>query len=432
MAVSPDAVVMPARPDRITIRVIAVITALLGVALATAQVSRAVWMLTSPEVTVNLLANGATPVASDAAVSASIDTVAVTTDLVASSRVLFAVGAIMLALTAIIVALAVTWLLWSISSEMRFPVALHRFTFAAGFALVLGPLIGTAAQGFGSMEAAHTTNDALGGILLVGFGVDGWGFAVPLVGFAVLALGYVFQAMRRMQRDTEGLNIGLVFAALVWDARRRRVGSVLLDVTGAVARIWVALVVVGAVFGLISLVVSPTTSITDVPITTAWPSALPCQSSGGTMPSATALYCGTIDSASLQVAGLGADVRSLIFVGGLLAYVTAATPGVLVSVPCRIAAAGRPFARRAPRWLLTSAVVVLIGGTASEVLLSIARYLTSHEVLPDASSGAAISAPVTFQLIIPIWPIGCALGLAALAVIFRYGSRMQRDTEGLV
>ena len=205
MAVSPDAVVMPSRPDRITIRVIAVITALLGVALATAQVSRAVWMLTSPEVTVNLLANGATPVASDAAVSASIDTVAVTTDLVASSRVLFAVGAIMLALTAIIVALAVTWLLWSISSEMRFPVALHRFTFAAGFALVLGPLIGTAAQGFGSMEAAHTTNDALGGILLVGFGVDGWGFAVPLVGFAVLALGYVFQAMRRMQRDTEGL-----------------------------------------------------------------------------------------------------------------------------------------------------------------------------------------------------------------------------------
>ena len=228
------------------------------------------------------------------------------------------------------------------------------------------------------------------------------------------------------------LIIGLVFAALVWDARRRRVGSVLLDVTGAVARIWVALVVVGAVFGLISLVVSPTTSITDVPITTAWPSALPCQSSGGTMPSATALYCGTIDSASLQVAGLGADVRSLIFVGGLLAYVTAATPGVLVSVPCRIAAAGRPFARRAPRWLLTSAVVVLIGGTASEVLLSIARYLTSHEVIPDASSGAAISAPVTFQLIIPIWPIGCALGLAALAVIFRYGSRMQRDTEGLV
>ena len=94
MAVSPDAVVMPARPDRITIRVIAVITALLGVALATAQVSRAVWMLTSPEVTVNLLANGATPVASDAAVSASIDTVAVTTDLVASSRVLFAVGAL--------------------------------------------------------------------------------------------------------------------------------------------------------------------------------------------------------------------------------------------------------------------------------------------------------------------------------------------------
>lgn len=228
------------------------------------------------------------------------------------------------------------------------------------------------------------------------------------------------------------LIVGLILAVLVWDARRRQVRSAILDVTGAVARVWVALVIVGAMFGLISLVAAPTTTITNAPITMAWPSALPCHSAGGAMPSTTALYCGTIDSASLEVAGLGAGVTSLIFAGGLLAYIAAATPGVLVSVLCGMAAAGRPFARRAPRWLLTSAIVIFVSGTASEVLLSIARYLASGEVFPDAWSDAAITAPPTFQLVIPVWPIGGALALAALAVIFRYGSRMQRDTEGLV
>jgi hypothetical protein len=137
--------------------------------------------------------------------AASVESASVTADFAQSARLLFAAGNLAFAVTALVVGAAAAWMLWAIASGMRFPVTLYRFTLAAGFALVLGPLLGTTAQGFGSMEAAHTTNDALGGILLVGFGVDGWWFAVPLVGFAVLALGYVFQAMRRMQRDTEGL-----------------------------------------------------------------------------------------------------------------------------------------------------------------------------------------------------------------------------------
>lgn len=205
MAISADTDVVPARADRITIRVIAALTALLGVALAAGQVSRAVWMLTSPEVTVRLLTDQAVPTVRDTAVTASIDTISVTTDLVTSSRVLFAVGAVVLALTALVVALAVTWLLWSVASGMPFPLALWRVTVAAGFALTLGPLIAAAADGFGTMEAASSVNEALGGILLVGWGIDEWGFAIPLVGLAVLALGYIFQAVHRMQRDTEGL-----------------------------------------------------------------------------------------------------------------------------------------------------------------------------------------------------------------------------------
>jgi len=228
------------------------------------------------------------------------------------------------------------------------------------------------------------------------------------------------------------LIIGLVLAVLVWDARRRRVASVILDVTGGVARIWVALVIVGAAFGLVGLLASPTTTITDAPVALAWPSALPCHSPGGTVSNATALYCGTINSATLEAASLSAGLKTLIFAGGLLTYIAAATPGVLVSVLCGHAAAGRPFARRAPQWLLASAIVILVTGTASEILLSITRYLVSADVLPGSWATSAVTAPRTFELVIPVWPIGGALALAALAVIFRYGSRMQRDTEGLV
>ncbi|MFC7766109.1 hypothetical protein [Leucobacter soli] len=36
------------------------------------------------------------------------------------------------------------------------------------------------------------------------------------------------------------------------------------------------------------------------------------------------------------------------------------------------------------------------------------------------------------QIQLPFWPLAAGLGFAALAAIFRYGSRLQRDQEGLV
>ena len=33
---------------------------------------------------------------------------------------------------------------------------------------------------------------------------------------------------------------------------------------------------------------------------------------------------------------------------------------------------------------------------------------------------------------VPFWPLAAGLAFAALATIFRYGSRLQRDTDGLV
>ena len=226
--------------------------------------------------------------------------------------------------------------------------------------------------------------------------------------------------------------IAVVLALLVWDARRRRVPSVIIDVTGAVARVWVALVLLGAVAGVIALFASPTTSLTELPVAVEWPSALPCASAGGEAGSTLGLYCARVTTASAEITALGAGVKTLLFVGGLLAYAVAATPGVLVAVLCGHAARGRAFAGRAPRWLLGSSIVILVAGMAGETILAIARYLAAQAVLPAASTGEPATAAATFAMTVPVWPIGAALALAALAAIFRYGSRLQRDTEGLV
>lgn len=226
--------------------------------------------------------------------------------------------------------------------------------------------------------------------------------------------------------------IACVLAVLVWDARRRRVASITLEVTGAVARMWVAVVILGAVLGFIGLFTAPTITLTEFPVGAGWPTPLPCDGPGGPASAAPTLYCARILTATAEVAGLGAGIKTLIFIGGLLAYATAATPGVLVAVLSGRAGNGRPFDRSSSRWLLGSALVILVAGMLSEVLLAIARFLAAGAVLPDGASGAAITAAPTFQMVLPVWPIGASLALAALAVVFRYGSRLQRDTEGLV
>lgn len=51
--------------------------------------------------------------------------------------------------------------------------------------------------------------------------------------------------------------------------------------------------------------------------------------------------------------------------------------------------------------------------------------------LPDSDLSTWLPRP-RFDLTLPFWPIAAGLAFAALATIFRYGARLQRDTEGLV
>jgi hypothetical protein len=228
------------------------------------------------------------------------------------------------------------------------------------------------------------------------------------------------------------LFVGLV-ALLVWDARRRKSPSVLLDVVASLARIWVAVVVLGVFFTAIQWIWSEAPEVRAIPVSVAWPTMLPCWSGDEPAPAGTAtLACAGVDTAWASVAGLDAGLRIMLGLGDSLTLLVTAVPGVLIASFAQRASDGPVFATRTSRRLMACAVFVLVAGSAGSVLTQVGSALTAQLVLPASGSGAAVTAASTVGFDPPYWPLGVALGLAALSVVFRQGARLQRDTEGLV
>ena len=226
--------------------------------------------------------------------------------------------------------------------------------------------------------------------------------------------------------------IGALVGLLVWDARRRKSPSVLLDVIAAMARVWVAIVLLGSVFLIVRGVSTATYDIAAMPIEMAWPANLPCQASDYEPIGATELYCARTDSAHATVDGLDGGLRALLSAGDVLSLLVVGVPGLVIAVLSQRALDGPAFAARTSRWLLISAVIVLVAGTLGALLTDVGSTLVAQRVLPPASADVPVAAGRTFSIVPPVWPLGVALGLGALSVIFRQGARLQRETEGLV
>ncbi|MFJ6678266.1 hypothetical protein ACIQLK_03950 [Microbacterium sp. NPDC091382] len=226
--------------------------------------------------------------------------------------------------------------------------------------------------------------------------------------------------------------IGALIALMVWDARRRKSPSVLLDVIAMMARVWVAIVLLGVGLLIVRGFTTAPYDIAAMPISLVWPTDLPCQTSRDDSAGAVELYCTSADTARATITGLSGGLRALLVAGDAISLLVAGIPGLVVAVLSQRAITGPAFATRTSRWLLGSAIVVLIAGTLGPLLTDIGAALVAQEVLPAAGADAAVTAGRTFAIAPPAWPLGVALGLAALSVIFRQGARLQRETEGLV
>lgn len=236
--------------------------------------------------------------------------------------------------------------------------------------------------------------------------------------------------------------LAVVIVVFVRAARRAHVSadpSPVVSVTLSLSALWAAIAVVCAVIAVVATMTQSEVQIT-VPVREFWPQLPPGTEILGT--SATRAG-GGFTSASLFVDGLTLGARVCWAIAQALAWLIPAAIAGLIAVACFQLLAGRAFAPVVARIATVTAVVVTVGGISAQVLGDIAGSMAADQLLrwtgaeyPDVAGvedvlGAWLPQP-GFMLTFPFWPIAAGLAFAALAAIFRYGSQLQRDTEGLV
>jgi len=232
----------------------------------------------------------------------------------------------------------------------------------------------------------------------------------------------------------------VVFATATARARSTDGSPIVVRVTLWVAVAWAVFSVIGAT------VIALTTLMQDdirviVPVQEFWP-----QLPDGVVvegPTAT-IWGGGFTSAELLTRDLSTGVRSMWAIAQAFAWLVPGTIAAMIAVACYQLLAGRAFAPVVARMAMVTAVVVATGGIAAQVLGDIAGSMASTELLFVGASRTPADIPgiehvldawwpaATFSITFPFWPIAAGLAFAALAAILRYGSRLQRDTEGLV
>lgn len=203
-----------------------------------------------------------------------------------------------------------------------------------------------------------------------------------------------------------------------------------IEVAGAVARIWVAFTGLYIVLASWRWLSAGDTWIPDVPVVADLLDSRTCGDITAVDAASMTLVCGYFQSADVTVAGLDVGIRLLLAASDLLTLVAIGVPGLILAIACRQALKGVPFARVVTRWLLAGAVVVLVAGLGAELLGSLGRTLLANALLPVPGEDVRTSG--VYEVSVSLWPVGAAFALAALGAIFRHGERLQHDTEALV
>lgn len=200
--------------------------------------------------------------------------------------------------------------------------------------------------------------------------------------------------------------------------------------------ITVLLLVVGAV-GLALNLASPSVTM-DVPYSNVWPMPMPgvtIESSGASIEGSTTAV------AQLTLSGLSPAPRILWAIGQLLSVLLPASVAFLVARAAGQMKAGAPFAPVLVRTIQICAVVILGAGVLGPLLTDVAGSVASNEALVFGASMTGYPDTWTVQDALPqpavlvtldLWPIGVAVALFVLSAAFRYGARLQKETEGLV
>jgi hypothetical protein len=227
--------------------------------------------------------------------------------------------------------------------------------------------------------------------------------------------------------------IAAIVGVVAWRGKRRGSTTIALDAALAVSGWWVMLSGVGVVFIVVKAFTADWAELSGATtVGLEWPTGLPCAEFGGT---AGMLTCSGNELTDFTVGGASLGLRLLAATSQMVTLAFTTIPAVMLAVICFQTLRGRPFSRTVTRVLTIGAAAVLLLGIASQLLSSIAATTALREIFDPASEWY----PTRFQLTVTPLPLFGALGLAALAAVFREGIRLQtqkelleRETEGLV
>lgn len=158
---------------------------------------------------------------------------------------------------------------------------------------------------------------------------------------------------------------------------------------------------------------------------------------------------GGFRTADVLVTGLGTDARLLLAAGNLVQGLTLVVIATVVALLCHRLLGGSPFQPLLARSIMRTGALIAVGGIVWQLLFGIGASIASHQVLELTGWSASVptegSADYLFTALpdsglpdptlavsVDFWPLFLGLALAAIAFAFRYGERLQRDTEGLV
>lgn len=244
------------------------------------------------------------------------------------------------------------------------------------------------------------------------------------------------------------LNIGIALAVvaavvgvLIWSGRRRASRTIALDAALTISGWWILLGVVGAVIVVVKAFTVDWAELHgDTNVWVDWPATLPCSEFGDS--ATTMLTCQGENLSEFTVGNASLGLRLLAAAGQLSTLALTTIPAMIVAVICFFTLRGRGFSSIVTRSLASGAIAILVFGVAADLLGSIAATSALREVFTPDSEWY----PGAYQLTITPWPFLAALGLLALAAVFRQGlrleqeraalqqetERLQKETEGLV
>ncbi|MEU4014813.1 hypothetical protein AB0E56_06040 [Microbacterium sp. NPDC028030] len=235
--------------------------------------------------------------------------------------------------------------------------------------------------------------------------------------------------------------IALVVLILVWNGRRRGSRTIALDAALTLSGWWILLSAVSAVVFIVKAFTVDWAELHgETYVYVGWPDSLPCSEFGDT--ATTMLTCRGASLSEFTVTNASLGLRLLAAAAQLSTLALTTMPAVIVAIICFHTLRGRVFSHMVARALTGGAIAVLVFGVAADLLGGIAATTGLREVFTPDSEWY----PSAYQLTVTPLPFAGALGLLALAAVFRQGTRLdqdrarlqqetarlQKDTEGLV